>query len=96
MFQSPLRVEDRTLDRVALVQGTRALTVAADGAVSLAPARPGPAQTFQWMESLSGGAVLMSLRTNRYLHVDAATGTLRADSAGPTADNADLSRFTVR
>jgi xylan 1,4-beta-xylosidase len=96
LLQSALRVQDRALGRVTLMRGASALTVSADGAVSLEPARPGPAQTFQWMESLSGGAVLMSLRTNRYLHVDAATGTLRADSTGPTADNADLSRFTAR
>jgi beta-xylosidase len=88
-------VLDRGLGRAALVDHGKALTVAADGTVSMQAIEPGPAQSFQWMESLSGGAVLMSLTTNRYLHVTA-TGDLRADSPGPSADNSDLSRFEVR
>ena len=96
LLQAPLLVADRKLGRVALLSGQKALTVAADGAVSLQPVRAdAPGQSFQWMESLSGGAVLMSLATNRHLHVDPATGALRADSPGPTADNADLARFRI-
>lgn len=95
MIAAPFQVRDRSLGRVALVRGGKALTVAPDGQVSLQPMGGGPAQAFQWMESLSGGVVLMSLQTNRYLHVTQA-GSLRADSPGPSANNADRSRFDVR
>jgi xylan 1,4-beta-xylosidase len=97
LLQGGVRVVDHTLGRVGLEQGNRALTAAADGSVSWQPKRTkrDPAQSFQWMESLSDGAMLMALSTNRYLHLTD-TGTLRADSPGVTADNADRSRWTVR
>ena len=97
MLREPVRVIDRSLGRVALVRGNTALTVASDGSVSWQPLipRPAQAQSFQWMESLGGGAMLMALTTNRYLHLTEA-GALRADSPGATADNADKSRWTVR
>jgi beta-xylosidase len=92
-----VRVVDHGLGRVGLERGDRALTVAADGSVAWHARRaaPDPAQSFQWMESLSGGAILMALSTHRYLRLTD-TGTLRADSPGPTADNADRSRWKVR
>jgi xylan 1,4-beta-xylosidase len=97
ILRDGVRVIDHGLGRVGLEQGNRALTAAADGSVAWQPKRDGhdATQSFQWMESLSGGAMLMALSTNRYLHLTDA-GTLRADSPGVTADNADRSRWTVR
>jgi len=89
------RVVGLGLGRVALLRGDRALTVAADGATRLAPRADGPAQSFQWMESLSGGAMLMSLATHRYLRATG-DGLWRADSPGATADNRDRSRLDWR
>ncbi|MFD1951817.1 glycoside hydrolase 43 family protein [Sphingomonas arantia] len=90
-----LSVGQHPLGRVSLTRGGQSLTTASDGSVALRRTDGSPAQQYQWMESLSGGAVLMSLVTNRYLHV-ASDSTLRADSLGPSADNADGSRFRVQ
>ncbi|UUL83191.1 glycoside hydrolase family 43 protein [Sphingomonas qomolangmaensis] len=95
MLAQPLLVQQHPLGRVSLLRGGQALTVAEDGAVTMRRADGGAAQQFQWMEALTGGALLMSLETNRYLHV-ADDGSLRADSPGATADNKDRSRFSVR
>ncbi|WP_277968771.1 glycoside hydrolase family 43 protein [Sphingomonas echinoides] len=97
LLQGGVRVVDHGLGRVGLEQGNRALTALPDGSVAWQPKRADrdPTQSFQWMESLSGGALLMALSTNRYLH-QTDTGTLRADSPGATADNADRSRWNVR
>jgi beta-xylosidase len=87
------RVEDRKLGRVALRAAGGFLTVAADGAVSLAAAASGPSQSFQWSETPTGETVLMSLQTNRYLRIDPVTGEVRADSPGPQSDGLDGDRF---
>ncbi len=87
------RVEDRSKGRVALRAAGGALTVGADGAVRLAAVAPGPSQSFQWSETPTGETVLMSLATNRYLHIDPVTGAVRADSPGPQSDGLDGDRF---
>ncbi len=87
------RIEDRKLGRVALHAAGGYVTVAPDGAVTLAAAAQGPAQVFQWSETPTGETVLMSLATNRYLRIDPASGTVSADSPGPQSDGKDGDRF---
>jgi beta-xylosidase len=86
-------VMDRGLGRVALRHAEGYLSVDGSGAVSLRNGEPGKAETFQWMESFDGDLLLMSLVTNRFLRVDAATGRSVADSAGPRPDGSDGARF---
>lgn len=91
---SVLHVTDMGLGRVALCAGDKCLTVDAAGHVGLSSAKPGPAESFQWMETPNGDMVLMSLKTNRYLRLDARGGALFADSPGPLPDGSDGVRFT--
>lgn len=87
-----LTVADRGLGRVALLKGRQAMTVKADGSVAFAADKKSPAQSFQWMETLTGEIILMSLETNRYLRLDN-KGTFHADSPGPLPDGKDGVRF---
>jgi beta-xylosidase len=89
---STFKAVDMGHGRVALVSGTMALTVAADGHVSTTAAKPGKAESFQWMEMPSGELILMSLVTDRYLRI-ADDGSVIADSAGPKPDGKDGMRF---
>ncbi len=84
------------LGRVALRGDEGYLSVDAAGAVSAASREPGEAESFQWMETPHGNLVLMSLRTNRFLRIDPASGDLRADSPGPLPDGSDGVQFTWR
>ena len=61
--------------------------------MSLMAGRPGTAQNFQWIETPTGELVLMSLATNRFLHIDPQTRDVRADSRGPMPDDSDGARF---
>jgi len=92
---APTRFEiiDRRLGRVALRSGRRYVTVGGDGAVTLEAAKPGTAQSFQWIETPTGELVLMSLATNRFLRIDPKTRDIRADSPGPMPDDSDGARF---
>jgi hypothetical protein len=92
---APTRFEivDRGLGRVALRSGRTYVTVAENGAVTLAAARPGTAQSFQWIETPTGELVLMSLATNLFLRIDPQDGAIRADSPGPMPDDSDGARF---
>ena len=77
-----------------IVQGKleRRSTLAADTRAGSA----GPSETFQWIETFTGELILMSLSTHRYLRLDAATGTLRADSPGPHPNGRDGVRWDWR
>ena len=86
-------VVDQKLGRVALRAGRRYVTVGADGRVTLAAGKPGPAQSFQWIETPTGELVLMSLVTDRFLRIDPQTGAITADSPGPMPDGSDGDRF---
>jgi beta-xylosidase len=90
---APLLVVERGLGRVALRAGARWLSVDADGRVALRAGRDdsddGAARTFQWIETPTGELALMSLATHRFVRVDAASATLRADSPGPRPDGSD-------
>lgn len=86
-------VRDRGLGRVALEAGGRYLSVDTDKAVTLRRGTPGPAETFQWIETFSGEVTLMSLATARYVRVSQADGKAFADSRGPLPDGSDGVRF---
>jgi xylan 1,4-beta-xylosidase len=51
------------------------------------------AETFQWIETLTGELTLMSLETDRCLRVDFAGGKLQGDSPGPEPDGPAGIRF---
>ena len=90
--QTRFTVVDRTLGRVALRSGTRYISVSrtsdSTSTVRLRDGAPGESETFQWMETMYGDIVLMSLATNRYLFLDA-NGRVTASSRGPEPDPSD-------
>lgn len=95
-------VVDRSLGRIALRVGNRFISVTAmtdsTSRVGLRATQPGDAETFQWMETMYGDVVLMSLSTHRYLRIEA-DGHLTSDSRGPEPDPNDgtaLSWLPVR
>lgn len=86
-------VEDRKLGRVALRTGTRLVSVAPDGSVTLRSGAADTAETFQWIETFTGELTLMSLQTHRYLRIEDGTGEIRADSPGPEPDDSQKARL---
>jgi xylan 1,4-beta-xylosidase len=92
MITSPMVVVERGLGRVSLKRGDQVLTVREPGKVEWAAASEDPGQVFQWVETLTGEITLLSLKTHRYLRVDASA--LKADSPGPVPDGKDGTRFT--
>lgn len=77
-----VEVTDMRSGRVALRYAKEWLTVEQDGTVVFKQAdMPGKAQTFQWMTSLNGDLMLMSLLTHRYLRL-AAAAAIKADAPG--------------
>jgi beta-xylosidase len=90
---SPFLVKDMGLGRVALQSGSRYLSVAANGGVSLRRGPAATAQSFQWIETPTGELALMSLVTNRFLRIDRQTKAITADSPGPAPDDGDGARF---
>lgn len=85
-------VVDRGLGRVALRTGTRYLSVESvsdsTSRVLLKAGSPRDAETFQWMETVYGDVMLMSLATHRYLRVES-DGRLSSDSRGAEPDPND-------
>jgi beta-xylosidase len=85
-------VLDRRLGRVALRAGARYLSIAptsdSTSTVTLRAGAPGEAETFQWMETLYGDPMLMSLLTHRYLRVEP-DGRVTSDSRGAEPDPND-------
>ena len=90
--QDRFTVVDRKLGRVALRAGARYVSVSrtsdSTAAVQLRDGAPSEGETFQWMETLYGDVVLMSLATNRYLFIDV-DGQVTANSRGPEPDPND-------
>ncbi|MDI1249859.1 MAG: glycoside hydrolase 43 family protein [Lacunisphaera sp.] len=90
-------VLDAGLGRVSLRAGDgRLLAVSSrEGmpAVALSVGAPAPTSTFQWIENVYGDLLLLSTATNRYLHVDPATGSITAAHPGPAPDRRDGSCF---
>lgn len=89
------RIVDRGQSRVALALGYGHLSINATGDAWVKPGPAGKAETFQWMESIYGEPMLMSLATDRYLTVDPANGQVSATSPGARPDGADHARFIV-
>ncbi len=90
--QDRFMVIDRGRGRVALRAGSRHVSVLrhtdSTSTVSLRAGAPTEGETFQWMETLYGDLVLMSLSTHRYLKLEP-DGRVTCDSAGPEPDPAD-------
>jgi hypothetical protein len=82
-------VVDVGLGRVALKAGNgQFVSVEKEGAVlkDLGDARPGDAETFQWVNLMRGDMMLMSLSNHRYLGTKPeAPGAVTAMAAGPSA-----------
>lgn len=89
------RIVDRGQGRVALALDKGHLSINATGDAWLKPGEAGKAETFQWMESIYGEPMLMSLASERYLTVDPASGQVSATSPGARPDHADHARFVV-
>lgn len=53
----------------------------------------GPEYSFQWIETLTGELVLISLVTSRYPGIDQKTQTVIGDNAGSLPDGSDSVRF---
>ncbi len=86
-------VVDRGLGRVALRSAHCLASTGRDGRLSLRHVAPGPAETFQWIETFTGELILMSLSTHRYVRLEGDTGVLRADSRGPHPNRRDGVRW---
>ncbi|HEX9047658.1 MAG TPA: glycoside hydrolase 43 family protein [Verrucomicrobiae bacterium] len=94
--ETRFHVVDLGLGRVALKTPAGFVSVnAANGQISLKRGRPGVAETYQWMETLYGDTILLSLATDRYVQVSR-DGNLAANSAGPKPDRQDGSCFVWR
>lgn len=89
-------IEDRGLGRVSLKTPDGYLSAPANQEAVLRRGAPGPAETFQWMETFTGETILMSLATHRYLRVDEPAGKVYADSPGPQPGGGDGVRFQAR
>lgn len=87
-----LRVESMGLGRVVLWQGDRHLRVGDGGRVTLQSGAADAAAQWQWMETVYGEIMLMSVVTHRFLRV-AEDGTLVADQSGPQPDKQDQMRW---
>lgn len=86
-------VEDQGLGRVALRAGKKYVSVKNETKVTLSSGRVTPKETFQWMETLTGELMLMSLHTQKFLRIDPTTGKILADGPGAISDNSDGVRF---
>jgi len=85
---------NRGLGRVAFQTDRGLVSVGADGSLSMRAGTPGDAETFQWIETLTGELTLLSLATQRYVRLDADAGVLRADARGPHPNRRDGVRWT--
>ena len=85
-------VVERGLGRVSLRAGDRFLSVTplsdSTSALALRAEPPGDRETFQWMETLYGDLMLMSLATHRYLRLEP-DGRVSSDSRGAEPDPND-------
>jgi hypothetical protein len=91
--ETRFKVVDFKLGRVALKTPHGFVSVnPANGEISLKTGRPGHAETFQWMETLYGDTILLSLATDRYVQAGR-DGALSANWTGPKPDRKDGSCF---
>lgn len=89
------RIVDKGAGRVALALARGHLSINATGDAWVKPGAAGTSETFQWMESVYGEPMLMSLATDRYLTVDPPSGQVSATSPGARPDRADHARFVI-
>ena len=83
------KVIDRKLGRAALQLPQGFISVnPEDGKISVKRGRPEQNETFQWIETPYGDLVLLSLATNRYLHIST-NGEITANCVGPKPDRRD-------
>jgi xylan 1,4-beta-xylosidase len=85
------RVVDRGKGRISLqTKDGKYVSVAGEGKagdVTLkAAAKPGDAETFQWVDLHRGDTLLLSLATNRYIVTPKDAGVVAADNPGPVPD----------
>ncbi|HEU6448595.1 MAG TPA: glycoside hydrolase 43 family protein [Verrucomicrobiae bacterium] len=91
--ETRFKVVDQKLGWVALQTPRGCVSVnPATGAVSLKPGAPAQSEAFQWMETPYGDLILLSLATERYLHVGP-DGSLWANVPGPKPDRQDGTCF---
>ena len=97
--QKQFTVVDRGLGRVGLRIGNRYLSVTpmsdSTSTLALHAGAPSEGETFQWMETLYGDLMLMSLATHRYLRLDP-DGRVSSDSRGAEPDPNDGTALTWR
>jgi hypothetical protein len=62
---------------------------AEEGGVRATSAKPGDAETFQWVDLQRGDTLLMSLATHRYIVAPKIPGPVAADHPGPAPDRKD-------
>jgi len=87
------KVLDRGKGRIALQTDSGQYLSVADGGVRVTSAKPGDAETFQWVDLQRGDTLLLSLATHRYLAVPKTPGPVVADHPGPAPDRKDGSCF---
>ena len=66
----------------------------AEEVVLKAVAKPGDAETFQWVDLQRGDTLFLSLATHRYILAPKTAGAVSADHPGPAADRKDGSCFS--
>ncbi len=91
-----MEIVDRGLGRVALRTSEGYVSVADDSAKSVIVVKravPSNAESFQWIETPYADVMLLSLATNRYVRLDAASGRVSADHPGPKPGRDDGSQF---
>jgi hypothetical protein len=90
--QRRFTVVDRGLGRVSLRAGNRFLSVTplsdSTSTLALRAGAPSDGETFQWMETMYGDLMLMSLATHRYLRLEP-DGQVSSDSRGAEPDPND-------
>ena len=91
--ETQFKVVDLKLGRVALKTPHGFVSVIPEnGEISLKNGKPGQTETCQWMETLYGDTILLSLATERYLQAGH-DGALSANCSGPKPDRKDGSCF---
>lgn len=91
--ETKFTVVGRGLGRVALQTPHGFVSVnSTNGDVAIKTANPGPAETFQWIETPYGDLILLSLATERYVQENS-SGVLSANWPGPKPGCRDGSCF---
>ena len=91
---TPLKVIDRARGRIALQTPDGGFVSVGSKVTVKKVARPGDAETFQWVDLHRGEILLLSLSTHRYIVAPSGEGAVSADHPGPSPDRKDGSCFT--